>query len=71
VSGANSNTIAAEWFVGVRSAHSNLRGLADALIAATTLIYELKLFTFNSNDFKFIPELTLSLVDVRRPRRFP
>ncbi len=33
--------------------------LADALIAATTLIYELKLFTFNRNDFKFIPELTL------------
>jgi len=33
--------------------------LADALIAATALIYELRLFTFNFNDFKFIPQLIL------------
>ncbi|MCP4696886.1 MAG: type II toxin-antitoxin system VapC family toxin [Gammaproteobacteria bacterium] len=33
--------------------------LADALIAATALVYELKLFTLNVNDFKFIPDVTL------------
>jgi predicted nucleic acid-binding protein len=33
--------------------------LADALIAATALVYELILFTLNTNDFKFIPKLQM------------
>jgi len=33
--------------------------LADALIAATALVYELTLFTLNTNDFKFIPNLQI------------
>lgn len=33
--------------------------LADALIAATALVYELTLFTLNTNDFKFIPKLQI------------
>lgn len=33
--------------------------LADGLIAASALIYELKLYTTNLSDFKFIPDLTL------------
>lgn len=33
--------------------------LADALIAATALVYELDLFTHNVKDFRFIPELNL------------
>lgn len=33
--------------------------LADSLIAATGLINELSLFTFNKKDFKYLPELTL------------
>ncbi|OUD15316.1 type II toxin-antitoxin system VapC family toxin [Thioflexithrix psekupsensis] len=33
--------------------------LADALIAANALIYDLKLYTLNHKDFKFIPELVL------------
>jgi predicted nucleic acid-binding protein len=34
--------------------------LADALIAATALVYELDLLTDNVKDFRFIPELCLS-----------
>ena len=33
--------------------------LADALIAANALIYNLELFTLNTKDFRFIPELIL------------
>lgn len=33
--------------------------LADALIAATALVYELDLLTYNLKDFRFIPELGL------------
>ncbi len=33
--------------------------LADALIAANALIYNLELFTYNIKDFKFIASLTL------------
>ncbi len=33
--------------------------LADALIAATALVYDLELLTYNSKDFRFIPELRL------------
>jgi predicted nucleic acid-binding protein len=33
--------------------------LADALIAATALVYELDLLTDNVKDFRFIPELRL------------
>jgi tRNA(fMet)-specific endonuclease VapC len=33
--------------------------LADALIAATALTYDLTLFTLNINDFKFIPALQI------------
>jgi hypothetical protein len=33
--------------------------LADALIAATALVYELDLLTDNVKDFRFIPELQL------------
>lgn len=38
--------------------------LADALIAASALIFDLSLYTFNSKDFKFIPELSLYNVTV-------
>jgi predicted nucleic acid-binding protein len=34
-------------------------GLPDALIAATSLVYEVELFTLNTRDFKFIPGLGL------------
>lgn len=37
--------------------------LADALIASTALIYELTLFTLNTNDFKFIPKLQLLSIE--------
>jgi predicted nucleic acid-binding protein len=33
--------------------------LADALIAATALVYDLELLTYNLKDFRFIPELRL------------
>ncbi|NOS87262.1 MAG: PIN domain-containing protein [Methylococcaceae bacterium] len=33
--------------------------LADALIAATVLVYGLELLTINQKDFRFIPELVL------------
>jgi predicted nucleic acid-binding protein len=33
--------------------------LADALIAATALVYDLELLTYNLKDFRFIPELGL------------
>jgi len=33
--------------------------LADALIAATALVYDLDLLTYNLKDFRFIPELGL------------
>jgi len=33
--------------------------LADALIAATALVYELELLTINQKNFRFIPELVL------------
>ena len=33
--------------------------LADALIAATALVYELELLTVNQKDFRIIPELAL------------
>ncbi|NOQ34663.1 MAG: PIN domain-containing protein [Methylococcaceae bacterium] len=33
--------------------------LADALIAATALVYDLGLLTYNLKDFRFIPELRL------------
>lgn len=35
--------------------------LADALIAATALVYELNLLTVNQKDFCFIPKLELWL----------
>lgn len=40
-------------------AHSNVRGLflADAIIAATALHYDLTLITFNTKDFEFIEDL--------------
>ncbi|MBN1925872.1 MAG: type II toxin-antitoxin system VapC family toxin [Prolixibacteraceae bacterium] len=33
--------------------------IPDAIIAATALTYNLKLFTYNVKDFRFIPGLTL------------
>ncbi len=33
--------------------------LADALIAATALVYGLELLTINQKDFRFVPELVL------------
>jgi predicted nucleic acid-binding protein len=33
--------------------------LADALIAATALVYDLDLLTYNVKDFRFIPQLEL------------
>lgn len=40
-------------------AHSNVRGLflADAIIAATALHYDLTLITYNTKDFGFIEDL--------------
>jgi tRNA(fMet)-specific endonuclease VapC len=35
--------------------------IPDMLIAATAISYELELYTLNSKDFKFIPELNLYL----------
>lgn len=36
--------------------------LADAMIAATALQTELKLFTYNRKDFKFISKLSLYVI---------
>ena len=33
--------------------------IPDAIIAATAITYNLKLFTYNQKDFKFIPEIQL------------
>lgn len=33
--------------------------LANALIAATAILHDLSLYTFNKKDFKYIPELDL------------
>jgi predicted nucleic acid-binding protein len=33
--------------------------LADALIGATALTYDLPLYTYNTRDFKFIPKIVL------------
>ena len=33
--------------------------IPDAIIAATAIIYNLKLFTYNQKDFKFIPGINL------------
>ena len=33
--------------------------IPDSLIAATTLIYDLQLYTLNLKDFRFIPSMTL------------
>jgi predicted nucleic acid-binding protein len=50
----------ARQLIKIYSLSHGLR-LADALIAATALIYELDLLTVNQKDFRFIPELTLYL----------
>ena len=42
-----------------RYALSHSLRLADALIAATALVYDLDLLTHNLKDFRFIPELRL------------
>jgi len=34
-------------------------GIYDAIIAATFLVYDLPLWTYNQKDFKFIEELVL------------
>ncbi len=38
---------------------SHKLGLADAIIAATALVYNLELYTLNIKDFRFIPTLQL------------
>jgi predicted nucleic acid-binding protein len=39
---------------------SHQMGLGDALIAATALVYQIELRTFNLKDFHFIPNLLVS-----------
>jgi predicted nucleic acid-binding protein len=39
---------------------SHQLGIPDALIAATALIYDLELRTYNLKDFRFIPGIRLS-----------
>jgi predicted nucleic acid-binding protein len=50
----------ARQLIKIYSLSHGLR-LADALIAATALVYGLDLLTVNQKDFRFIPELALYL----------
>ncbi len=38
---------------------SHKASIPDALIAATALVYQIELYTLNTKDFQFIPELRL------------
>jgi tRNA(fMet)-specific endonuclease VapC len=47
-------------FLSQKYALSHKMTVADTLIAATALVYDLELRTFNLKDFRFIPQLKVS-----------
>jgi len=53
----NSSKIAIELIAKYNLSHGLL--IPDAIIAATALTFDLKLFTYNIKDFRFIPGLKL------------
>jgi predicted nucleic acid-binding protein len=42
---------------------SHKLSIPDALIAATALVHDSELFTLNVKDFRFIPSLTLYVIE--------
>ena len=42
-------------FLSLKLRYRESLSIPDAIIAATSLVYNLQLFTFNSDDFRYIP----------------
>ncbi len=57
------NDVNSTLFIDLMSRYSlsHKASIPDMLIAATAISHELELYTLNSKDFKFIPELNLYL----------